>query len=76
MTDSVTLWTAFKEHLPKRTWIPLAEVFAVVQDHVDLDAEDLEPTRVLSDTPRWKSNVRRLLRTKKQSGSLRARRRV
>jgi len=73
MTDSVTLWMAFKEYLPKRTWIPIADVFAVVQDHVHLDAEDLEPTNVLSDTPRWKSNVRRLLRKKKHSGSLRAR---
>jgi len=73
MTDNTTIWKALQKHLPKRTWIPLAKIFATVHTQVLLDEEDLECARSHSATPRWESNVRRLLRTKTQSGSVLAR---
>ena len=73
MTDNSTIWKALQEHLPKRTWIPIAEVFATVQNRVVLDEEDLEHAPSPRNTPRWKSNVRHLLRMKQRTGSIRAR---
>ncbi len=75
MTDNTTIWNALQKHLPKRTWIPLAEIFATVHTQVLLDDEDLESGSTHSGSPRWESNVRRLLRVKTQTGSVRARKR-
>jgi hypothetical protein len=71
MTDNATIWKSLQQHLPRRTWIPIARVFAAVEQYVALDGEDLKYSR--SERPRWKSNVRRLLRTKERAGRVRAR---
>ena len=73
MTDNTTIWDALQRHLPKRKWIPLAEIFATVRTRVLLDDEDLERASSPPGTPRWESNVRRLLRLKTHTGSVRAR---
>jgi hypothetical protein len=74
VTNGVTMWKALQSHAPKHRWIPLAEVFALVENHMSLDAEDLSHTDARSGNPRWKTNVRRLLRTKVKGGTIRARR--
>lgn len=71
MTDNTTIWKSLQEHLPRRTWIPIAKVFATVEKFVPLDGEDLRATH--PERPRWKSNVRRLLRLKVRAGSVRSR---
>jgi hypothetical protein len=71
MTDNTTIWKSLQEHLPRRTWIPIAKVFAIVEKFVPLDREDLRA--IHPERPRWKSNVRRLLRLKVRAGSVRAR---
>jgi hypothetical protein len=74
MTNSAIIWKTLQERLPKHTWMPIAEVYAAVENYVQLDAEDLENVHPSSPRPRWKSNVRRLLRQKKESGTIRHRR--
>jgi hypothetical protein len=71
MTDNTTIWKSLQEHLPKRTWIPIAKIFATVEKFVPLDGEDLYAAQ--PERPRWKSNVRRLLRLKVRAGSVRSR---
>jgi hypothetical protein len=71
MTDNMTIWRSLQEHLPRRTWIPIAKVFATVEKFVPLDGEDLRASH--PERPRWKSNVRRLLRLKVRAGSVRSR---
>jgi hypothetical protein len=73
MTDNETIWKAMQKYLPKRTWIPLSEILATVRSRVPLDQEDLERPRHRSGKPRWEFNVRRLLRSKTRTGSLRKR---
>ena len=74
VTDNTTIWRALQEHLPKKTWISLEEILTTVHTRLFLDEEDLKPARSHSGTPRWESNVRRLLRMKTQAGSVRSRR--
>ena len=73
MTDNSTIWTALQKHLPKKTWIPLAQILETVRARVLLDAEDLERTGSRTGAARWEANVRRLLRAKLRAGGVRAR---
>ena len=73
MTDNATIWKAMKTYLPKRTWIPLTDILDTVRTRVPLDQEDLDSCGSRSGSPRWESNVRRMLRTQARTGSLRTR---
>jgi len=75
MTDDRTLWVTLQKHLPRRVWIPIADIFLIVQRGVVLDAEDMERSNSRSLTPRWKSNVRRVLRFKQKEGTITGRKR-
>jgi hypothetical protein len=75
MTDDRTLWATLHKHMPRRVWISIAEIFTIVQRRVLLDAEDMDCTASRSHTPRWKSNVRRVLRFKQKEGTLTGRKR-
>lgn len=72
MTQSSAVWTILQRHVPKRQWVSLGEIYEIVQTHWTLDNEDLQVHA--SDTPRWKFTVRRLLETKKRTGSIQGRR--
>ena len=76
MTDNATLWRALQKYVPKKTWMPLADILTTVRSRVLLDKEDLERRRSPSSAPRWEFNVRRLLRAKTRAGSIRARKRT
>ncbi len=73
MTDNTTIWNTLRQHVPKRKWIPLSEIFAIVQARISLDAEDLGRASSHSGIPRWEANVKRLLRLKVHTGSVRSR---
>ncbi|MGA9115707.1 MAG: hypothetical protein WB626_02920 [Bacteroidota bacterium] len=73
MTDNTTIWRALQQHCPKRTWIPLIDILATVRARVPLDDEDRTHSGSSRSAPLWERNVRRLLRMKAQSGSIRSR---
>ncbi len=73
VTDNKTIWNTLQQHVPKRKWISLSEIFAIIQARISLDAEDLGRASSHSGTPRWEANVRRLLRVKVQTGIVRTR---
>ncbi len=70
MTDDSALWTTLHEHLPRKTWVPITEIYTIVQHRIPLDAEDLESRNAASESPCWKSNVRRVLYSKHREGTL------
>ena len=41
MTDDGTLWTTLHKYLPRRAWIPIADIFLIIKRRVVLDAEDM-----------------------------------
>jgi hypothetical protein len=74
MTNDAMIWATLRTHLPRRTWVSIEEIYGIVQQNVILDAEDLGYSRVLQPgSPRWKRNVRRLLRSKRREGTLMSR---
>lgn len=70
MTNDRVLWAALRSHLPRHQWVPIGEIYTIVQHRVVLDAEDLDCRTARSYTPRWKYNLRRLLRSKQREGKL------
>jgi hypothetical protein len=70
MTNDTTLWTTLQRHLPRRRWIAIADIFLIVQRRTQLDDEDLERISSRSSTPRWKSNVLRILHSKQREGTI------
>lgn len=73
MTNDNALWKALRQHLPRRTWIPIADIYVIIQQQVPLDAEDLECSNPRTLNPHWKTNVRRVLYSKKRDGMITAR---
>lgn len=76
MTDNATLWRALQKHVPKKTWMPLADILTTVRSRIPLDREDLERRHSPTGAPQWEFNVRLLLRAKTHTGSIRTRKRT
>jgi hypothetical protein len=72
MTDDRTLWKTLQKYIPRKQWVALTEILLIVQRRTMLDTDDLERAK-RSGTPRWKSNVRRILHSKLREGCVRAR---
>lgn len=70
MTNDTALWTALHAHLPRKTWVPIGDIYLIVQHRILLDSEDLGYRTTHSSSPRWKFNVRRVLHSKQREGRL------
>jgi len=70
MTNDSILWTTLRRHIPRRRWIPITDIFRIVQHRIPLDDEDLARVSSHSEVPRWESNVRRILHSKQREGTL------
>jgi len=76
MTNDGALWIALHEHLPRKTWIALADIYMIVQHRILLDDDDLACVNSRSRRPRWKYNVCRVLHSKQREGTLLSRKSV
>jgi hypothetical protein len=74
MTDNGTMWRTLQEHMPKRTWIHVGEVYETIEAEIRLDADDLAAHPI--GMPHWKSNLRTLLRQKQASGGVLSRKHI
>jgi hypothetical protein len=75
MTTDMVIWRALHSYLPRKTWIPIADIYGIVRLRISLDAEDLGSGRARSTAPMWQRNVRRVLHSKLRDGTLRNRKR-
>jgi len=73
VTNGTAMWETLEKHLPRGEWVPLEDVYTIVESNLRLDAEDLSRNGIHSAHPRWKTTVRTLLRLKKQAGVIRGR---
>jgi hypothetical protein len=73
MTDDGAIWSILRYHAPKKRWISMDEIFAIIESHVVFDFEDMEIVNPSLGNPRWKHNVRHLLKLKKERGIIRTR---
>jgi hypothetical protein len=70
MTHLPEIWDCIREHLPRRTWVPLDDIYALVERRLSLDREDHKPQAPGSLIPKWKRNVRNVLQYRKRKGEV------
>jgi hypothetical protein len=56
--------------MPRDQWVPLEEIYGLVDHYSALDDEDYYPQSPTSDIPKWKRNVRNVLQYRKTSGEI------
>lgn len=73
MTQDSRLWDTIHRNLPRRQWVPIAEIYAIVEQRVLLDDEDRVCSGIRAPVPHWHRNVRRILYQKQREGTLMSR---
>jgi len=74
MTDRTTMWQILKTAVPRKEWMSIADIFAIVESKAPFDDEDLWLNSM--KIPAWKLTICRILREKKQLKGIRTRKRV
>ena len=70
MTDLAEIWDIILTHMPGERAVSLEEIYEMTERHADLDSEDYKPESPTSNTPKWKRNVRNVLRYRKGTGEI------
>jgi len=65
MIHQPEIWEIILTYIPRGCWVSLRKVYQIVERHGSLDAEDFNPQSPISDIPKWKRNVRNVLRYRK-----------
>ena len=63
MTSAPEMIDALQRHMKKGKKYQLQEIYLIIERHCSLDAEDYDPQSPGSSVPKWKRNVRGVLRT-------------
>jgi hypothetical protein len=71
MIHAQEIWGIIQTRLPRRRWVPLKEIYNMVEEYGNLDTEDFEGQSPTSDEPKWKRNVRNILQRKKCKNEIR-----
>lgn len=64
-----------QRHVPRKQWVSSKDIYAIVESHGMLDAEDRQPRSPGSNLPRWKGLVRNVLAHEMKVGKVRSRKR-
>jgi len=70
MTHLPEIWSCILKYLPRRQWVSLEDIYLLVETHLTLDKEDIEPQSPTSSIPKWKRNVRNVLQYRKRNGEI------
>ena len=70
MTQDTILRETLTKHMPRRRWIPIADIYTLVEHRMLLDAEDRTASGNHRLDPRWHTNVRRVLHRMHREGRL------
>jgi len=70
MTHLPDIWNCIRSKLPRGKWVPLEDIYRLVERLLPLDREDFQPQSPLSDIPKWKRNVRNVLQYRKGVGDI------
>lgn len=73
MIRSRKIWSILDQHMPRKRWVPAKDIYAIVESHGNLDANDRAPMHPLSRTPKWKVAVRDALLEWLKDGTIRSR---
>ena len=70
MTDLGEIWEIILIHMPKDRALSLKEIYRTIERNANLDSEDFEPELHTSNDPKWKRNVRNVLRYRTGTGEI------
>lgn len=70
------VWSIIRDYVPKKRWVSSKDIYAIVESHGNLDAEDRMPQSPLLKTPKWKILVRNVLLEWLKKGKIRLRKRA
>jgi len=70
MIHASEIWDIIQTYMPRGRRVALQEIYQIVEDYGDLDAEDFEPESPSSDHPKWQRNVRNVLQRRKGKGEI------
>jgi hypothetical protein len=63
-------WQLLEHQLPRDEWIPINEIYAIIEHGITFTADDFLPSAPRNGEPRWKRNVRNVLQRRKASGEI------
>ncbi len=70
MTTIDQLWEVIKRALPRDRWLPLQELYVLVERSIALQPDDFLPDAPGSPGIRWQRNVRNVLQSRKATGEI------
>ena len=70
VTPKSEIWKVVKSELSSDEWIPVREIYAIVERGISLDGDDRMPASPGSRPPRWHRNVRNVLQHRKATGEV------
>jgi len=65
MLHTKQIWKIIKNNMPKEKWIPITDIYQLVEDKRMFDKEGFLPQSPVSSIPKWKRNVRCVLQYRK-----------
>jgi hypothetical protein len=70
ITTSREIWNVIEEKLPRDRWVPLQNIYELIEQNITLHPEDFLPEAPGSENPKWKRNVRNVLQKQKTNGEI------
>ena len=64
------IWNLIGTSMPRTRWVPLDEIYLLVERNGHLDDEDLQPQSPRSDIPKWKRNTRNVLQYRRSTNEI------
>jgi hypothetical protein len=68
ITKLYEIWEVVNSDLPRDEWIPLHDIYRIVEKQITLKSDDFLPSAPSSDEPKWMRNVRNVLQNRKTKG--------
>lgn len=70
ITSLQAMWEIIDSELSRDTWIPLQEIYELVENNIHLTDEDFLPAAPSTKSPKWQRNVRNVLQHRKTNGDI------
>ena len=64
------IWETIDSGIPRDEWIPLQDIYTLIEKDIRLNPDDFLPAAPGSDDPKWKRNVRNVLQHRKTNGDI------
>lgn len=64
------IWETIDSEFPRDEWVPLQNIYSLIETNIRLSPDDFLPSAPESDEPKWMRNVRNVLQQRKVSGDI------